>query len=248
MGLNRARHLRKQSRTPDAPGDPGSTAAPRFRIVTPGEDGDEAPASAPLPDDVVPDDALLAAIVAGETAALGALYDRHSHVVFALLVRIVRVHYTAEDLLQEVFLRAWQQAHVFDETRGTVRSWLLSIAHNLALNELRRLRRRPQVDVPAATGDRDGDDAYEGLVDPASDPAADAWCALRDAQMARVLAQLPPSQREVLTLYAAGFSQSEIAARLGEPLGTIKSRMRRALCHLRDALPAVGIDAGWPVD
>ncbi len=248
MELSRARQNLPQSRTPDAPGDPGSTAAPRFRIVTPGEGGDASPPSAPLPDDVVPDDALLAAIVAGETAALGALYDRHTHVVFALLVRIVRVHDTAEDLLQEVFLRAWQQAHVFDETRGTVRSWLLSIAHNLALNELRRLRRRPQVNVPAATGDRDGDDPYEGFVDPAADPAADAWCALRDAQMARVLAQLPPSQREVLTLYAAGFSQSEIAARLGEPLGTIKSRMRRALCHLRDALPAVGVDAGWPVD
>ena len=248
MGLSRAKRSLQQSRTPDSPGDPGSPAAPRFRIVTPGEGGASSPPSAPLPDDVVPDDALLAAIVAGETAALGALYDRHSRVVFALLVRIVRVHDTAEDLLQEVFLRAWQQAHVFDETRGTVRSWLLSIAHNLALNELRRLRRRPQVNVPSVTGDRDGDDAYEGFVDPASDPAADAWCALRDAQMARVLAQLPPSQREVLTLYAAGFSQSEIAARLGAPLGTIKSRMRRALCHLRDALPAVGVDAGWPVD
>jgi RNA polymerase sigma-70 factor (ECF subfamily) len=247
MGLSRARQRHQQSRTTDAPAEPSSTAAPRFRIVTPGEGG-EAPPDRPLPADVVPDDALLAAIVAGETAALGALYDRHGRVVFALLVRIVRVHDTAEDLLQEVFLRVWQQAHVFDETRGSVRSWLHSIAHNLALNELRRLQRRPQVNTPAATSDGDGNDVYEGFVDPASDPAADACCAVRDAQMARVLAQLPPSQREVLTLYAAGFSQSEIAARLGEPLGTIKSRMRRALCHLRDALPAAGVDASWHVD
>jgi RNA polymerase sigma-70 factor (ECF subfamily) len=76
----------------------------------------------------------------------------------------------------------------------------------------------------------------------------DAWCAVRNANLARALDQLPPGQREVLTLYAAGFSQSEIAAELGEPLGTVKSRMRRALCRLRKLLPAFGIDAGWPAD
>jgi len=76
----------------------------------------------------------------------------------------------------------------------------------------------------------------------------DAWCAVRDAELAYALDQLPPLQRAVLMLYAQGFSQSEIAAQLGEPLGTVKSRMRRALCRLREALPTLGIDAGWRGD
>lgn len=229
----------------DGTAEPAETIdAPRLRVVAPDDGAPAEPPSEGLPEDIVPDDALIAAMVAGETAALGALYDRHSHVVFALLVRIVGDRTAAEDLLQEAFLRAWQQAHTFDESRGTVRCWLHSIAHNLALNELRRRRRRPQINEPATNGASDGD-AYEGLVDRDSDPAVDAWCAVRNAQIARALEQLPVAQRQVLALYAAGFSQSEIAAQLGEPLGTIKSRMRRALCQLRNVLPAIGVDASW---
>ena len=99
-----------------------------------------------------------------------------------------------------------------------------------------------------ATGsDPDGDD-YAGCVEPDPDPAVDAWCAARNAGLTQALDQLPPAQRAALAMYAAGYSQSEIAAILGEPLGTIKSRMRRALCHLRQVLPALGIDAGWRSD
>ena len=220
---------------------PESSEVPRLRVVAPDEADSLQPVVA-LPEDVVSDDALNAAMVAGDTSALGALYDRHAHIVFALLLRILRDHATAEDLLQEVFLRAWQQADLFDETRGTMRCWLYSMAHNLALNELRRRGRRPQLHEPAASDADDGDKAFAALVDPGTDPADDACYALRNAQIAAVLAQLPPPQRELLTLYAAGFSQSEIAARLGEPLGTIKSRMRRSLAHLRVVLPSVGVD------
>ena len=198
-----------------------------------------------LPEAVVSDDALIAAVVAGEATALDALYDRHAYTVFALLVRVVGDRPGAEDLLQEVFLRAWQQAPIFDEARGTVRCWLYTIAHNLALNELRRRRRRPQLYDPAVGTDEARRDALAEFVDPAADPSEDAWCAERNAKMIRALNDLPPAQRDVLRLYAAGLSQSEIAAHLGEPLGTIKSRMRRALCYLRDALPTLGIDAGW---
>ena len=231
--------------TPSFPGadPPGSPAMPRLRVVTPDEADSRQPAVA-LPEDVISDDALNAAMVAGDTSALGALYDRHAHVVFALLLRILRDRTAAEDLLQEVFLRAWQQADLFDETRGTMRCWLYSMAHNLALNELRRRRRRPQLYEPVASDADDGDNAFAALVDPGADPADDACCALRNAQIAAALAQLPLPQREVLRLYAAGFSQSEIAARLGEPLGTIKSRMRRSLAHLRVVLPTIGVDGG----
>lgn len=194
----------------------------------------------------IPDDALIAAIVAGEPEALGLLYDRHGHVVFALLTRILADREGAEDLLQEVFLRVWQQAKTYDETRGAVRCWLNGIAHNLALNELRRRGRRPQRQLRAAGEDQG--DVYISVVDPTPGPDTRACLRVRDVGMARALEQLPRAQRDILALYAAGFSQSEIAAKLGEPLGTVKSRMRRALCQLRESLPAYGVDAEWPDD
>jgi RNA polymerase sigma-70 factor (ECF subfamily) len=196
--------------------------------------------------DSVTDDELIAALVAGEVEALAALYERHAHLVFSMVMRIVRDRAAAEDLLQEAFIRAWEHAHVFDESRGSVRSWLHCIAHNLALNELRRQRRRPQAARRTSTDGAEEDDPGTGSV--VADPATDAWCAIRDGGLADVLAQLPPNQRDVLKLYAAGFSQSEIAAELDQPLGTIKSRMRRALGFLREALPTVGIDSGWRAD
>ena len=234
MGLRRVSGSRQLDTTGEVPAQHQGPVARRLRIV-------------PRDSGVVPDDALIAALVAGDTEALGALYDRHAHVVFSVLVRIVGDRGTAEELLQEVFLGAWQRAHAFDETRGTVRIWLHAIAHHLALNELRRRQRRPQLQQRAAGDDPDGD-AYARCVDTGPDPAADAWCTARDAGLARALDQLSPAQRTVLALYAAGYSQSEIAVKLDEPLGTVKSRMRRALCHLREALPALGIDASWRSD
>jgi len=97
--------------------------------------------------------------------------------------------------------------------------------------------------VPASA---DPDDDYAGNVAAGPDPAVDAWRAVRDAELAHALDQLPESQRAVLLLYGEGFSQSEIAEKLGEPLGTVKSRMRRALGHLRETLSVLG--DGWRSD
>jgi RNA polymerase sigma-70 factor, ECF subfamily len=247
MGLSRS----SQGRPPDmvaaapAPGTPEGT--PILRIVPPEAGGDPAGPLGDLPRDIVQDDALIAALAAGEVEALGALYDRHARIVFALLVRIAGDRDAAEEILQEVFLRAWQHAHAFDDSRGTVRSWLYGIAHNLALNELRRRRRRPQPQPRPASADAEDDD-YREQIAADSDPAVDAWCAVRDAELAQALDLLPPSQRAVLLLYGEGFSQSEIAAKLGEPLGTVKSRMRRALVHLRETLSALGGEDGWRRD
>jgi RNA polymerase sigma-70 factor (ECF subfamily) len=220
--------------------------APKFWIVPPDSGADSAEVRGALSHEDVPDVALIAALAAGEVEGLGALYDRHARIVFALLVRITGDRDAAEEILQEVFLRAWQHAHAFDDSRGTVRSWLYGIGHNLALNELRRRRRRPQLQPRPASADPDGDE-YDGYVAADSDPAVDAWCAVRDAELAHALDQLPPNQRAVLLLYGEGFSQSEIAAKLGEPLGTVKSRMRRALGHLRETLSVLGGD-GWRSD
>lgn len=244
MRLSRIIQQSQPNGVEHAPIEREASSPPMLRIVSPADRQDRAAEPVPLPRDSVPDDALIAAIVAGEPEALGALYDRHSHVVFALIVRIVGDRASAEDILQEVFFRLWRQADAFDETRGTVRSWLYGIAHNLSLNELRRRQRRPLEQQRPATASAGSDELAE-CADPGQQPAVVAWCAVRDAGLADALGHLPPPQRAVLTLYAAGFSQSEIAVELGEPIGTVKSRMRRALCRLRETLPAHGIDAGW---
>ena len=184
------------------------------------------------------DEELVKRLVTGETAALEALYDQHAGVVFALMVRIVGDRQVAEELLQETFLRAWQHAGTYQGERGRLRSWLLGIAHNLALNELRRRRRRPG-DVPEQL---DGSRAFATLPDPGPEPWEAAWGAMRRTEVAQALERLPAPQRAVIELYAAGYSQSEIAARLGEPLGTVKTRMRRGLHHLRDLLRVAGVN------
>lgn len=184
---------------------------------------------------------LMARIVAGDTAALETLYARHSRAVFALLFRIVGDRQTAEDLLQEAFLRAWQHAGAYREAQGRVLPWLLGVAHHLALNEHRRRRRRP---LSASKRDGPGGDDQQDpdhLQGVANDPSDEVWERLRGARVDKAMAQLPEQQRAIIALYATGHSQSEIASRLHEPLGTVKSRMRRGLLRLRDLLQAEGI-------
>ena len=150
---------------------------PRLRIIGPADlarDDRAEPPAGPLADEAV-----IAAIVAGDAAALGRLYDRRADAVFAIMLRIVGDRETAEELLQEVFLRVWQQAALYDPRRGTVRHWLQGIAHNLALNEVRRRQRRPQA-APPAPGER-GDDTLGACIDPEPEPAETAWRAARDA-------------------------------------------------------------------
>ena len=235
---------------PDATGEPAApdaaNAGVRLRVVKPSTDHGRAEPSERRIDHMTGDEALIAAISRGQPGALGALYDRHAQSVFVILVRMVSERTIAEELLQEVFLTAWQQAEVFDGARGTVGCWLRGIAHNLALAELRRQRRRP---APALgrSAERD-DDPFAGCVDPNPQPIDVAWRTERNVRLARAINQLPPPQQAVLALYAAGYSQSEIAAQLGEPLGTVKSRMRLGLARLRAALPMLGIDADSVID
>jgi len=177
-------------------------------------------------------------MAAGEAAAMDTLYARHAGVVFSVILRVVRERTLAEDVLQEAFLRAWQHAGSFDPGRGQVRPWVIRIGHNLALNELRRQRHRAQTLQPA---DRpDAIDPLTALPDPGPGPADEALATMRRADVDDALGSLPDEQRSVLVLYAAGYSQSEIAARTDAPLGTVKSRMRLGLRRLRDALPRDG--------
>ena len=183
---------------------------------------------------------LIGRLAAGDEAALEALYDRHAYVVRAVVLRVVGDRAVADELLQEAFLRVWQHAGAYDGAVGGVRPWLLGVAHNLALNELRRRRRRPQ-EEPA--DDEHGTGTPLTLLpDPGPEPDEAAWAAARRARLRQALAQLPETQRWVVALYAEGHSQSEIAVRLGQPLGTVKTRMRRGLLLLRDILRAEGFD------
>jgi RNA polymerase sigma-70 factor, ECF subfamily len=160
----------------------------------------------------------------GDRAALERFYDRHGQLVYNLVLRIVRNRADAEEVVQEVFLQAWRTASRYDPSRGTAEAWLVTLARSRAIDALRAARRG----WPEETG------SGHEIADPA--PGEAARFAERHG-MAGALGELVPAQRELLELaYYAGLTQSEIAARTGLPLGTVKTRMRTGLEQLRQAL------------
>ncbi|MFN8592463.1 MAG: sigma-70 family RNA polymerase sigma factor [Thermomicrobiales bacterium] len=181
---------------------------------------------------------LIGRVAQGDARALEVLYDRYSSVVFSFAFRIVSDRELAEEVLQEAFFRAWQQGSNFSSGRGTFITWLLSITHNLAIDEIRRRRRRPM---------KAESEEPEQLLDVQPDTSAGAnvedevWLgALRDT-IGQALTQLPAAQREAIEMaYFQGLTQREIAEALGEPLGTIKTRMRLGLQKLKEALGSDG--------
>lgn len=177
------------------------------------------------------DEEIMALVAAGDNAALGVLYDRYGASVFSLALRVLSDRQVAEELVQETFVRVWRQSSSYEAIRGALASWILGIVRNLAIDELRRRSARPQ----AAIGDVT---ERLALVESAhDDPAEQVDARIRHETVTGALNQLPRAQREVLELaYFGGLSQSEIAARLGDPLGTVKTRMRLGLQKLRSIL------------
>ncbi len=182
----------------------------------------------------VPDRELVRRCTAADERALGALYDRHGRLVYALAYAIVGEAADAEEVVADAFGQAWRTAGDYDPARGTVGAWLTTIARARALDLVRRRgRRRRTLERAAQAGD-------QGL----AVPVASAEAPDRDLERgeARVLvrgalAALPEAQRRVIELaYFGGLSQSEIAAELRTPLGTVKTRMRAALDKLRATL------------
>ena len=175
------------------------------------------------------DEELLAAIARGDEQALAALYDRYGRIAYGLALRVLRDPALAQDAVQDAFLAAWRTAAGFDPARGNARTWLLTLVHRRAVDLVRREERRrgdPLDDAPLASGD-------------ATDEAAEVRDERRRVQGA--LAQLTRDQREALELaYYGGLSQSELAERLGVPIGTVKSRMFAGLGRLRDLLAESG--------
>jgi RNA polymerase sigma-70 factor (ECF subfamily) len=182
------------------------------------------------------DDDILRRLIQKDDDALAVLYDRYSGVAFALAYRILADRGQAEDVVQDAILSVWRRAATFDTHRGSVRSWLLTIVHNAAIDR-RRGRFRHQYD------EMDIDDvAYRVAGD-------DIWDSVsRSIDRDRVrdaLRQLPNEQREALELaYFGDLSQREIATRTGQPLGTIKSRARLGLRRLEKLLSAPQSESG----
>jgi RNA polymerase sigma-70 factor, ECF subfamily len=165
----------------------------------------------------------------GSENALAELYDRFGGVAYGVALRVLRDPGLAQDAVQDAFLAAWRTAAAFDPARGSASTWLLTLVHRRAVDLVRREERR-RADVldesaPVASGG-------------STDEAAEVRAQRRAVQAA--LAELPSDQREALELaYYGGLSQSQLAERLGIPLGTVKSRMFTALATLRDLLAAL---------
>jgi RNA polymerase sigma-70 factor (ECF subfamily) len=162
---------------------------------------------------------LIRRLAAGDHHALGEFYDRYAGLVNALALRVLRDNSDAEDVVQEVFVQVWRQASRFDPARGSVEAWLCTMARTRSLDRLRRRTSRREEPEDIAPPETQQPRTEEGL-------------AVRKA-----LQGLSADQRRALELaYYEGLTQSEIAERLGEPLGTVKTRIRTAMLRLREVL------------
>jgi RNA polymerase sigma-70 factor (ECF subfamily) len=170
------------------------------------------------------DDDVLALVADGDRRALAELYDRLAGVAYGLARRVLRDEALAEDAVQDAFLQVWRAAGRFESARGSARAWILTLVHRRAVDLVRREQRRRGEPLEPAD-----------VEDPAATDAP--WLRLERERVRRALDKLAPLQRQVLELaYWGGLTQSEIAERLGEPLGTIKSRAFTGLTRLRELL------------
>ncbi len=188
------------------------------------------PAAAPA----VADHELVARAAAGDERAVAALYDRFGAVLYALCYRVVGQRADAEEVVLETFAQAWRDAARFELRRGSVAAWLTMMARSRALDVVRARARRDRITTSAAA---DAPDGAPGMGRPASDPARQLDHGERRRQVIDALDSLAPPQRQAIELaFFEGLSHSEIAERLGEPLGTVKTRVRLGMQKLRERL------------
>jgi len=181
------------------------------------------------------DEALAGRVAGGDVGAFAALYDRYAARVYAWAAHLLGVA-EADDVVQEVFLRLWDRAHQFDPARGRFVAWFGAVARHEIIARARR-RGREQRIVAA----EEIEELLAHTADPAPSVESRAWSAQRDAALAAAVRDLPVEQRRVIVLaYFGGLSQSEIAAAIATPLGTVKKRTRLALQKLRNAIAEHG--------
>jgi RNA polymerase sigma-70 factor (ECF subfamily) len=175
------------------------------------------------------EEALVALVARGDDTALAELYDRVGRMAYGLAFRVLRDERLAEDAVQEAFLVVWRTAAGFSAERAKATTWILTLVHRRAVDLVRREERRRTEPLGEA----------EGVADEAGSPSAEdaAWLHFERERVQQALSLLPDTQREAIELaYYGGFTQSELAERLGQPLGTIKSRMFAGLSRLRELL------------
>jgi RNA polymerase sigma factor (sigma-70 family) len=180
------------------------------------------------------DEALVALAARSEQTALAELYDRYGRAAYGLALRVLRDPELAEDAVQEAFPAVWRTAARFMPERGKASTWILTLVHRRAVDAVRREQRRRA-------------DSLEKAAEPAVEGAdEDAFLRLQRERVQTALRHLPDAQREALELaYYGGFTQSELAERLGQPLGTIKSRMFGGLSRMRELLGEPGTETSW---
>lgn len=184
------------------------------------------------------DEVLAERLVAGDVGALEQLYERHSRAVFSLALKLLSEREAAEEIVQETFLKLWQRPDAYSPERGRLIAWLLGVAHHRAVDRLRRRRLEQKYGA--------SQQALEPLVTE-RDPVDDVLQSLSGEAVARALRQLPTAQRVAVEMaYLRGLTQVEIATALGEPLGTIKTRLRLAMQKLRGSLELAALRPGTP--
>jgi RNA polymerase sigma-70 factor (ECF subfamily) len=177
------------------------------------------------------DDALLSLVASSDDDALAELYDRFGRVAYGLALRILRDEALAQDAVQEAFLTVWRSADRFLAERAKASTWILTLVHRRAVDLVRREDRRRAEPLESAPEPIAGGLEHE------------AELGFQRKIVREALLRLPPEQREALELgYYGGLTQSELAERLGQPLGTIKSRMFTGLARLRDLLAQAGLE------
>ena len=180
------------------------------------------------------DEVVVQRIVTGDHSALGALYDLHGRTVYTLALRIVGDPAEAEEVVQDVFVQVWRGATRYDQGRATVAGWLLMMTRSRAIDRVRARHARP-------VGDAAGETTIARLPDGSAGPEASVINGQAVERLKAALQDLPKSMRAAIELaYYEGLTQSAIAERLGEPLGTVKTRMRAALQKLRASLGREG--------
>ena len=184
---------------------------------------------------------LLARAGVGDRAAFATLYERTSPHLLAVVLRINRDRAQAEDILQEVYVNVWRAASSFDAAQSQPLTWLTSIARNRAIDSLRRLQTQPRMRAaPASEGrDSEDDDVYDTVADESPGPLDLLSRAAEARSLAACMDQLSPSQRQSVALaFFQGLSHAEVATQMRQPLGTVKSWVRRSLATLKSCLDA----------
>lgn len=202
------------------------------------------PAAEPVPRSMgtqlthLSDEALVALVARGDDNALAELYDRVGRVAYGIAFRVLRDERLAEDAVQEGFLAAWRAAAAFRPERAKASTWIVTLVHRRAVDIVRREERRRAEPLESETG--------ADVADAVGSAEDEAWLGFERERVLRALRSLPDAQRETIELaYYGGYSQSELAERLGVPLGTIKSRMFAGLAQLREVLDDAESEGSW---